>query len=422
MNLFSKELNDFYKDLTYKSLHIDGIEMIGGLVRTPVIEKCITQVCGNNLSKTNLVDECMAIGSALFNSWSNSMKNGVKFPLGQFQNIYGYNSYDILYQYNSEKGEIKKGKQLPFVIKRKDMNNTTNYFNHLPSKNLNELSFYEIKNNNQVIIIKYVFSFKDFELYIDHSGYIRLDISNKIIRESSGVLLNEKDQNSETQNIKIFLFNINRIDQIEGEIQQEKNSLTTKFYENKRLIKNNSLENIRVNSSTENILINEEVKNIEKHFRSLNKIINKDAAKQELIKIKNKMASLGKSVDKAIGKKNLVKSDIPNVPNINTNINYTKFINREGKDDKKKDTFQTNKIADHCKPQINKSNPKKNPNQMDRIREKNERTNYFQKTNNNNILSVYYENYCQNSNNNSLDSGYYEKDYTVNISTHKYFK
>jgi len=31
-----------------KSLHIDGIEMIGGLVRTPVIEKCITQICGNN--------------------------------------------------------------------------------------------------------------------------------------------------------------------------------------------------------------------------------------------------------------------------------------------------------------------------------------------------------------------------------------
>ena len=225
-----------------KSLHIDGIEMIGGLVRTPVIEKCIIQVCGNNLSKTNLVDECMAIGAALFNSWSYSRKNRVKFPLDQFQYIYGYNSYDILYEYNLEKGEIKKGMQLPIAINSK----------YLTSNNHNMISFFEMKNNNQVKVIEYFLSIKDFDCYIDNSGYIRLDTLDKKLRQVSGVLLNEKDQYFEIIKIEKFLYDINRIDQIEGEIQQEKNSLTTKYYENKRLIKNNSLENIRVNSSTEN--------------------------------------------------------------------------------------------------------------------------------------------------------------------------
>ena len=408
INLFSKELNDFYKDLINKSLHIDGIEMIGGLVRTPVIEKCIIQVCGNNLSKTNLVDECMAIGAALFNSYSNSMKNGVKFPLGQFQYIYGYNSYDILYKYNLEKGEIKKGMQLPIAINTKDSNNTTPYSKYLTSNNHNMISFFEMKNNNQVKVIEYFLSIKDFDCYIDNSGYIRLDTLDKKLRQVSGVLLNEKDQYFEIIKIEKFLYDINRIDQIEGEIQQEKNSLTTKFYENKRLIKNNSLENIRVNSSTENLFVGEEVKNIEKDFRSLNKIVNKDAAKQELIKIKNKMARLGKSVDKAIKKKQLYNSDIYSQNNINYNINTLKFINIDGKDDNKNDSIEIYNIDSNYKPQIKKN---ENKNDINKNISKNN-TNAIRRGKNEEI------NNFKNSNNNNN----YGKGRTSNIHTQKPFK
>ena len=377
-----------------KSLHIDGIEMIGGLVRTPVIEKCIIQVCGNNLSKTNLVDECMAIGAALFNSWVNFMKYRVKFPLGQFKYIYGYNSYDILYEYNLEKGEIKKGMQLPMAINIKDLNNTTTYSKYLTSNNHNMLSFYEMKNNNQVKVIEYFLSIKDFDCYIDHSGYIRLDTSDEKLRQLSGVLLNAKDQYLETIRIEKFLYEINRIDQIEGEIQQEKNSLTTKFYENKRLIKNNSLENIRVDSSTENFFFNEEVKNIEKDLRGLNKIVNKETAKKELIKINRKMARLGKSVDKAIQKKQLYNSDIYSQNNMNYNIKTSKFINIDGKDDNKNDSIEINNIDPNYRPlilkkenknDINKYISKNNKNSM--RKGKNEEINNFKNSNNNNIHS-----------------------------------
>ena len=41
--------------------------MVGGLLRTPIIEKYITKISNIKLSKTNLVDECTAIGAALFN-------------------------------------------------------------------------------------------------------------------------------------------------------------------------------------------------------------------------------------------------------------------------------------------------------------------------------------------------------------------
>ena len=295
--------------------------------------------------------------------------------------------------------------QLPIAINTKDSNNTTPYSKYLTSNNHNMISFFEMKNNNQVKVIEYFLSIKDFDCYIDHSGYIRLDTSDEKLRQLSGVLLNAKDQYLETIKINKFLNDINRIDQIEGEIQQEKNSLTTKFYENKRLIKNNSLENIRVDSSTENFFFNEEVKNIEKDLRGLNKIVNKDTAKKELMKINKKMARLGKSVDKAIQKKQLYNSDIYS-QNENYNINISKFINRDGNDDNKNDSNQINKIVANYWPQI-KDNEKENDTK------KNNKKNIPKKG-----QKISMPKNIQNSNNNNFPSGYFGIG-TYNISTLK---
>ena len=61
VQLFKQELLNFIQrnKKNYPHIDITNVEMAGELLRTPILESTVNQICGINLSKSSLTDECL---------------------------------------------------------------------------------------------------------------------------------------------------------------------------------------------------------------------------------------------------------------------------------------------------------------------------------------------------------------------------
>ena len=84
MEVFIINLNN--KDKLYK------IEIAGQLMRTPILQKVITDITNIPISKTIIIDETHCIGSSLY---GNFFVNNLKFR--NLNMIKSYNMYTIYY-------------------------------------------------------------------------------------------------------------------------------------------------------------------------------------------------------------------------------------------------------------------------------------------------------------------------------------
>lgn len=354
--------------------------MVGGLLRTPIIEKCITKISNIKLSKTNLVDECTAIGAALFNFYYNwTEKREQNFPLDGFKNICGYNGENIYYKIlnsnslekynfnkkdNSELINLKKlyeySENEKLVFEKGDILPKSFKFILDPNENLEngsqEISFLRYDNQKKLIpLINYIFflpislnqnmrkinsyntTYKLNEyfsiFYLNHCGYINLykiECKNEntpppeYIIESQE-LINENDCEEEITKIKVFLNKIEKIDKEENIIQEEKNKLSSSFYEQRNLIRSHSLEKIKD--------FKDNIKSIEKDLRDLNKINDKDEVQKGIRKIKEKLENVKRSVSQHNNKNKIVNSMIYDREN---DFNYYREIKKPTRKKKEK--------------------------------------------------------------------------------------
>ena len=388
LEIFLNEFHSFFN--TCKNIlnqkKIDHIEMVGGLVRTPLIEYYLTKISGIKLSKTNLVDECTAVGAALFNFYNNWIdKKETKFPIKDFKIIIGYNYENIfcdiidkntLVKNNSNQTtstplpdlkeinadnksvtyEFEKGCELPSLVnlKLKDNNNLND--------NSQVISFFRKDNQkNKIVLINYKFflptSSEDFSssrmeykvfnkkytinklsqeyiinFYLNHCGYINFynTTNNKNENIKLDYFIEDKeliDEDNLDKKIKIinkFIDKIEKIDKDENIIQEEKNKLSSLFYEQRNLIRSGSMEKLKL-----------ELKYIEKELRDLNKISNKNEVRKGIENIKEKLNKVKRSASQHNDRKMISKSVIDNEQN--KEIEYYK--NRQKKKKKEREVI-----------------------------------------------------------------------------------
>ncbi len=373
LEIFSKEFHSFFN--TCKNIlnqnKIDHIEMVGGLVRTPLIEYYLTKISGIKLSKTNLVDECTAVGAALFNFYNNWIdKKETKFPIKDFKTIIGYNYENIfcdiidkntLVKNNSNQTtstplpdlkeinadnksvtyEFEKGCELPSLVnlKLKDNNNLNdnsqvisffrkdnqknkivliNYKIFLPTYKQNteytEKSNYQSKSNHlhQNNLENKKSQEYNIYFYLNHCGYINLYKKQNFKNEETikdykiidQELIDEFDCDNIIKTIINFINKIENIDKNENKLQEEKNKLSSLFYEQRSLIRSGSMREITI--------LNDQMNSIERDLRNLNKIINKNEVKIGIEKIKGKLDKVKRSISEKNNKRMISKSMIDN--------------------------------------------------------------------------------------------------------------
>ena len=92
VKLFKQELINFIQrnKQNYPNIDITNVEMAGELMRTPVLERTVKEICKIEMSKTILTDECLSVGCSLYGA----LLKGV-FPIKNFKGIYHLNHYSI---------------------------------------------------------------------------------------------------------------------------------------------------------------------------------------------------------------------------------------------------------------------------------------------------------------------------------------
>ena len=368
--IFSNEFHSFIKLCIKKVKKIDNIEMVGGLARTPLIENCLTQITKLKLSKTNLVDECTAIGGALFNFYNNWIDGKEKnFPIKNFKQIEGYNYeniyYEIINKYSISKSNsnniensplpnfkelnedyhlklaFEKGKALPLYCtiklnltenandnsqiisfsRKDDQKNKIvliNYKIFLPTYKQNteytEKSNYQSKSNHlhQNNLENKKSQEYNIYFYLNHCGYINLYKKQNFKNEETikdykiidQELIDEFDCDNIIKTIINFINKIENIDKNENKLQEEKNKLSSLFYEQRSLIRSGSMREITI--------LNDQMNSIERDLRNLNKIINKNEVKIGIEKIKGKLDKVKRSISEKNNKRMISKSMIDN--------------------------------------------------------------------------------------------------------------
>ena len=368
--IFSNEFHSFIKLCIKKVKKIDNIEMVGGLARTPLIENCLTQITKLKLSKTNLVDECTAIGGALFNFYNNWIDGKEKnFPIKNFKQIEGYNYeniyYEIINKYSISKSNsnniensplpnfkelnedyhlklaFEKGKALPLYCtiklnltenandnsqiisfsRKDDQKNKIvliNFKIFLPTYKQNteytEKSNYQSKSNHlhQNNLENKKSQEYNIYFYLNHCGYINLYKKQNFKNEETikdykiidQELIDEFDCDNIIKTIINFINKIENIDKNENKLQEEKNKLSSLFYEQRSLIRSGSMREITI--------LNDQMNSIERDLRNLNKIINKNEVKIGIEKIKGKLDKVKRSISEKNNKRMISKSMIDN--------------------------------------------------------------------------------------------------------------
>ena len=260
IKVFKEKFEKFYnkfqqKDKLYK------IEIAGQLMRTPILQKVITNITNIPISKTIIIDETHCIGSSLY---GNFFINNLKFQ--NLNMINSYNMYTIYYSIgNSIKSLfIKKGDFIPYKDKiflggiinnennsilQIDFSYDEDEMKEIGLKDLNICSYIinieNLKKNNYKD--KELKFFLVYEIFIDNSFNVNLYCKNTneyldkyMKREEKGFFLNDNQKDEYLKRFTHLESEFGLLDVNFHEYTSNKNNLETRLYAIKNKVKNNN--------------------------------------------------------------------------------------------------------------------------------------------------------------------------------------
>ena len=272
VKLFKQELINFIQrnKQNYPNIDITNVEMAGELMRTPVLERTVKEICKIEMSKTILTDECLSVGCSLYGA----LLKGV-FPIKNFKGIYHLNHYSINSSINNGPIEefVSNHYQIPefksFIFDKNQMQNNINITFYHNKKEISEYSFAESKDDNVLLVGYEILCSEIFNKYqninqlkvsflIDNIGEVHINKLESIINKDNTVKINlEKSiikivkrglYLSQAQKNKIIAEqNLFKIDQDFINFSAKKNSLEGDFYNVKNLLQNKNLTNAQYN-------------------------------------------------------------------------------------------------------------------------------------------------------------------------------
>lgn len=277
VSLFKNELINFINrnKKNYPNIDITNVEMAGELMRTPILEKAVKDICKIEMSKTILTDECLSVGCSLYGA----LLKGV-FPIKNFKGIYHLNHYSINSSINNGPIEefVSNHYQIPefksFTFDKNLMQNNINVaFYH----NKNEIKDYSNteSNDNNVLLVAYdIICSEIFKKYqninqlkvtflIDNIGEVHINKLESVINKDNtvkisleknvvkivkrGLYLSQAQKNKIIAGLSYTEQNLFKIDQDFINFSTKKNSLEGDFYNVKNMIQNKNLTNSTYN-------------------------------------------------------------------------------------------------------------------------------------------------------------------------------
>ena len=277
VTLFKQELINFINrnKKNYPNIDITNVEMAGELMRTPVLEKTVKEICKIEMSKTILTDECLSVGCSLYGA----LLKGV-FPIRNFKGIYHLNHYSInssinnapINEYISNHYQIPEFKS--FTFDKNLMQNNINVAFYHSKNEIKDYSYTESTDDNVLLVAYDIICSEIFKKYpninqlkvtflIDNIGEVHINKLESIINKDNTVKINlDKDvvkivkrglYLSQAQKNKIIAGlnyteqNLFKIDQQFIYFSAKKNSLEGDFYNVKNMIQNKNLTNAQYN-------------------------------------------------------------------------------------------------------------------------------------------------------------------------------
>ena len=277
VKLFKQELINFIQrnKQNYPNIDITNVEMAGELMRTPVLERTVKEICKIEMSKTILTDECLSVGCSLYGA----LLKGV-FPIKNFKGIYHLNHYSINSSINNGPIEefVSNHYQIPefksFVFDKNQMQNNINITFYHNKKEISEYSFAESKDDNVLLVGYEILCSEIFNKYqninqlkvsflIDNIGEVHINKLESIINKDNtvkinleksiikivkrGLYLSQAQKNKIIAELNYTEQNLFKIDQDFINFSAKKNSLEGDFYNVKNLLQNKNLINAQYN-------------------------------------------------------------------------------------------------------------------------------------------------------------------------------
>ena len=277
VKLFKQELINFIQrnKQNYPNIDITNVEMAGELMRTPVLERTVKEICKIEMSKTILTDECLSVGCSLYGA----LLKGV-FPIKNFKGIYHLNHYSINSSINNGPIEefVSNHYQIPefksFVFDKNQMQNNINITFYHNKKEISEYSYAESKDDNVLLVGYEILCSEIFNKYqninqlkvsflIDNIGEVHINKLESIINKDNtvkinleksiikivkrGLYLSQAQKNKIIAELNYTEQNLFKIDQDFINFSAKKNSLEGDFYNVKNLLQNKNLINAQYN-------------------------------------------------------------------------------------------------------------------------------------------------------------------------------
>ena len=277
VKLFKQELINFIQrnKQNYPNIDITNVEMAGELMRTPVLERTVKEICKIEMSKTILTDECLSVGCSLYGA----LLKGV-FPIKNFKGIYHLNHYSINSSINNGPIEefVSNHYQIPefksFTFDKNQMQNNINITFYHNKKEISEYSFAESKDDNVLLVGYEILCSEIFNKYqninqlkvsflIDNIGEVHINKLESIINKDNtvkinleksiikivkrGLYLSQAQKNKIIAELNYTEQNLFKIDQDFINFSAKKNSLEGDFYNVKNLLQNKNLTNAQYN-------------------------------------------------------------------------------------------------------------------------------------------------------------------------------
>ena len=277
VTLFKQELINFINrnKKIYPNIDITNVEMAGELMRTPVLEKTVKEICKIEMSKTILTDECLSVGCSLYGA----LLKGV-FPIRNFKGIYHLNHYSInssinnapINEYISNHYQIPEFKS--FTFDKNLMQNNINVAFYHSKNEIKDYSYTESTDDNVLLVAYDIICSEIFKKYpninqlkvtflIDNIGEVHINKLESIINKDNtvkisldkdvvkivkrGLYLSQAQKNKIIAGLNYTEQNLFKIDQEFINFSAKKNSLEGDFYNVKNMIQNKNLTNAQYN-------------------------------------------------------------------------------------------------------------------------------------------------------------------------------
>ena len=277
VTLFKQELINFINrnKKNYPNIDITNVEMAGELMRTPVLEKTVKEICKIEMSKTILTDECLSVGCSLYGA----LLKGV-FPIRNFKGIYHLNHYSINSSINNAPINefISNHYQIPefksFTFDKNLMQNNINVAFYHSKNEIKDYSYTESTDDNVLLVAYDIICSEILKKYpninqlkvtflIDNIGEVHINKLESIINKDNtvkisldkdvvkivkrGLYLSQAQKNKIIAGLNYTEQNLFKIDQEFINFSAKKNSLEGDFYNVKNMIQNKNLTNAQYN-------------------------------------------------------------------------------------------------------------------------------------------------------------------------------